>query len=60
MPVFQNYMIPSQNNDLENDDRSICIIFSSWQTFSNIKKYLAITWGATLKSFYPTFFDFTN
>jgi hypothetical protein len=60
MPVIQNYMIPSQKNDLENDDRSICIIFSLWRTFSNIKKYLTITWNATLKSLYPTFFDFTK
>lgn len=60
MLVIQNYLIPSQNNDLENDDGSICIIISLWRTFSNIKKYLTITWDATVKYLYPTFFDFTK
>jgi len=56
MPTIQNYMIPSQKNDLENDDRSICIIFSLWRTFSNIKKYLTITWDATFKLFISSIF----
>jgi hypothetical protein len=60
IPVIQNYMIPSQKNDLENDDRSICIIFALWRTLSNVKKYLIITRNATLKFSYPTFFDSKN
>ncbi len=56
--VIQNYTIPSQVNDLENYARTICILFSSWRTLSNIKKYLTTTWDVTLKTSYPTFFDF--
>ncbi len=49
-----------QVNNFENYAKSICILFSSWQTLSNIKKYPTITWDVTLKTSYPTFFDFTK
>jgi hypothetical protein len=37
IPIIQNYMIPSQINDLENYVRSICILFSSWWTLFDKK-----------------------
>ncbi len=56
--VIQN-TIPSQANDLENYPGSICILFSSWRTLSNIKKFTT-TWDVTLKTSYPTFSNFTK
>jgi hypothetical protein len=39
---------------------TLCILFFSWRTLSNIKKDLTTTWDVTLKTSYPTFFNFTK
>jgi hypothetical protein len=39
---------------------TLCILFSSWWTLSNIKKDLTTTWDVTLKTSYPTFSNFTK
>jgi hypothetical protein len=49
-----------QVNNFENYVKSICILFSSWWTLSNIKKCLTITWNVASKTSYPTFFNFTK
>ncbi len=49
-----------QVNNFENYVKSIYILVSSWWTLSNIKKYFTITWDVTLKTSYPTFYDFTK
>ncbi len=35
-------------------------VFSSWRTLFDIKKHLTTTWDVTLKTSYPTFYDFTT
>jgi len=57
IPILQNYIIPSQKNDPENYTQAICILFTSWHTFFDIKSNITISWEMTLKNVYPTLTD---
>jgi len=53
--ILQSHTIPSQQNDPKYYARTICILFTSWRTISNIKLDLIMSWEMTLNNVYPRF-----
>ncbi len=52
IPIKQGYKIPSPKNELENYVHAICILFTPWRTYTNIKKSINALWMQNLNVVY--------
>jgi hypothetical protein len=58
IPIIQGYKIPSPKDEPENYAHVICVLFTPWKTYTNIKKSINTLWMQNLNSCLPKKFIF--